>query len=325
MRRPRVKLDILITFLTIAAKRNIDEAAQEIGLSASGVRKQLDLLENALGTRLLEKVEGRLALTEDGELFYQDATKTIEQALLAEEQVRARQEIRNGHLIVGHSTNLPPKVIFAIVQLRIKDAHPVHIEHRSGLTTTTVRRVIDGSLHAGFGILPICAPELIVRMIYEEPLLVCVPIGHRFVAKPAISPQELSGEPFIAVSREPWPRRHQEIEEHFGDFGVTLPVVADAYSAREAVAYVEQKIGICLLPRSAIAGWPGVVAKPLSTRVLMRRCGVFIREDNRSPLMQKLIEASLQQSGEARLSRGQVPIRLTLAAREDPGKVKGIS
>jgi DNA-binding transcriptional LysR family regulator len=216
-------------------------------------------------------------------------------------------------------------VISAIVQLHIEVAHPVHIEHRSGLTTTTVRKVIDGSLHAGFGILPICAPELLVRVIYGEPLLVCVPIGHRFVSKPSISPQDFLGEPFIAVSREPWPRRHQEIEEHFADFGVALCVVADAYSAREAVAYVEQKIGICLLPRSSIAGWPGVVTKPLSTRVLMRRCGVFIREDNHSPLLQKLIEASLQQSGEARLSRGPAPIRLTLAAREDPGKVKGVS
>lgn len=325
MRRPKVKLDHLIALITVAEKHNIDDAASEMGLSGSGVRKQLDAIEEAFGVRLFEKIGGRLVLTEDGELFRENAVKAVGQALLAEEQVCARQAIRNHRLLVGHSTNLPPKLIAIIAQLRIEDGQPVHIEHRSGLTTTTVRGVIEGSLHAGFGILPIRAPELLVRMIYEEPLLVCIPLGHRFVTKPSISPQDFDGEPFIAVSREPWPGRHQEIEEHFGDFGVVLSVVADAYSATEALAYVEQKTGVCLLPGSSVAGRTGIVTKPLSTRVLMRRCGVFIREDNRSPLLQKLIEASLQLSGEARLKRGPVSIKLTVAARGEPGKMKGVS
>lgn len=42
MRRPRVKLDHLIAFLAVARHRNLDAAASELGLSVSGVRKQLD-------------------------------------------------------------------------------------------------------------------------------------------------------------------------------------------------------------------------------------------------------------------------------------------
>lgn len=38
MRRPKVKLDHLIALMTVAARRNIDDAADELGLSASGVR-----------------------------------------------------------------------------------------------------------------------------------------------------------------------------------------------------------------------------------------------------------------------------------------------
>jgi len=325
MRRPKVKLDNLAVFMTVADKHNIDDAASEMGLSGSGVRKQLDAIENTFGIRLFEKIGGHLVLTAEGELFYEDATRAVEQALLAEEQVYARQAIRNHHLVVGHSTNLPSKLIAAIAQLRIESDQPVHIEHRSGLTSTTVRKVIDGVLHAGFGILPIRSPNLLVRAIYEEPLVVCIPLGHRFAVKPAISPQHFDGEPFIAVSRDPWPERHHEIEEHFGDFGVVLTVVADAYSATEALAYVEHKTGICLLPASSVANWPGIAVKPLSTHVLVRRCGVFIREDNRSPFLQKLIEASLQQGDYLRLKRGPVSVTLPIAAKEEFRKVKGVS
>jgi len=122
MRRPKVKLDNLIAFMTVADKHNIDDAASEMGLSGSGIRKQLDAIEDTFGIRLFEKIGGRLVLTEDGECFYEDATKAVEQALLAEEQVCARQAVRNHHLLVGHSTNLPPRLIAAITQLRIDDA-----------------------------------------------------------------------------------------------------------------------------------------------------------------------------------------------------------
>jgi hypothetical protein len=61
------------------------------------------------------------------------------------------------------------------------------------------------------------------------------------------------GEPMIAVSREPWPERHQEIEDHCADQGLH-PIVADAYSAPEALAYVEEKTGNCLLPNPTVAG-----------------------------------------------------------------------
>ncbi|MDQ2835147.1 MAG: LysR family transcriptional regulator [Acidobacteriota bacterium] len=290
MRRPKIKLDNLVTFMTVAAKHSIDEAADELGLSASGVRRQLENIEEALGIRMFESGRGRLVLTEDGESFRDDARKAVDQVLLAEEQLAARRAIRNHHLVIGHSTNLPPKIIATINQLHIEDESPVHIEHRTGLTTTTVRGVIEGSLHAGFGLLPIRASELVVRTIFEEPLVVCMPTGHRLAVKPAISPSDLDGEPMIAVSRGPWPERHYEIEEHFSDFGVVPRIVVDAYSAPEAIAYVEQKVGICLLAGTSIGGHTGVIAKPLSTNVLKRRSGVFIREDNHSPLLQKLLE-----------------------------------
>jgi LysR family glycine cleavage system transcriptional activator len=77
MRRPKVKLDNLIAFMKVAAKRNVDDAAKELGLSASGVRKQLDIIENIFGIRLFEKIRDRLILTEDGDQFYEDAETAV--------------------------------------------------------------------------------------------------------------------------------------------------------------------------------------------------------------------------------------------------------
>lgn len=323
MRRPKVKLDNLTTFMTVAERHNIEDAANDLGLSASGVRKQIENIESTFGLRLFESSRGSLSLTDDGKLFYEDAKKAVDQALLAEEQVAARCAIRNRHLLVGHSTNLPPRLIAAIAQIKVEDPHPVRIEHRSGLTSTTVRGVIEGSLHAGFGILPIRAPELLIRTIYEEPLVACIPVGHRLASQFALSPPDFDGEPVIAVSREPWPARHQEIEDHFAGFGIALTIVADAYSAFEALAYVEQKVGICFLPGTSVVCESRVITKPFSTPALVRRCGVFIREDNRSPLLQKLLDESLQLNGTIYPKRGPVSASVEVAAWGKSRKVGG--
>ena len=317
MRRPKVKLDNLIAFMTVAAKHNIGDAADELGLSASGVRKQIENIEGTLGLRLFESSRGNLILTEEGKLFHEDAKKAVDQALLAEEQLAARREIKDHHLLVGHSTNLPSRLIAAIAQIQIEDVQPVRIEHRSGLTSTTVRGVIEGSLHAGFGILPIRAPELLIRTIYEEPLVACIPVGHRLASKPALSPPDFDGEPIIAIAREPWPERHREIDDYFAGFGIALRVTVDAYSALEALAYVDQKIGICLLPSSSVVCQPGVATKPFSPRGPLRRCGVFIREDNRSPLLQKLLDASLRMREGMYPKRGPVAAPAKITAWED--------
>ncbi len=55
MRRPKVKLDNLVAFLAVAEKRDINDAACEMGLSASAVRKHWMLSRTLLGFAFLKK------------------------------------------------------------------------------------------------------------------------------------------------------------------------------------------------------------------------------------------------------------------------------
>jgi DNA-binding transcriptional LysR family regulator len=77
--------------------------------------------------------------------------------------------------------------------------------------------------------------------------------------------------------------------------------VAEAFAPPEALTLVAQKVGICFMAGSSIVQRSGIVVRPLSTRVLMRRSAVIVREDNRSPLVQKFIEIVLEKVKAARL------------------------
>jgi DNA-binding transcriptional LysR family regulator len=300
MRRPKLKLDNLLAILTLAEERDFNRAADELDISVSALRKQVDAVQEAVGSRLFRRTKDGPILTEDGEVLRPAALKVIEDALLAEEKIRTYQLLKSHHLHVGHSTCLSPKLIALVNQLSIEDTPNVHIEHLSGRTSTIIPQVLEGTLHVGIGLLPIVHTALLVRPIYEEPILVCIPSSHRLAARPVIQPEDLEGEPIIAVGRQSLPALQKEVEDHFMEFGIELAVITDVLSPAEALACVAHKIGICFLSVTSAIVRPGVVARPVSSRLLTRKSGIFIREDNRAPLIQKLVDEVIRKAAALR-------------------------
>jgi len=126
-----------------------------------------------------------------------------------------------------------------------------------------VKGVSEGTLHAGFGHLPVQRTELLARVLFEEPLVVAMPARHPLALRPSLSPQDLAQEPFIAVFRHASPWMHEEIEKFFSGFGIARQIVGDAFGPPEPMTMVENRLGICLVGASTVAH-PGIVMKPLA-------------------------------------------------------------
>jgi len=119
--------------------------------------------------------------------------------------------------------------------------------------------------------------------------MLCIPPGHSLATKAEIHPEDLERQPIVAVGRNEIPALHEEIAEFYRGFGLEFYVVADAYTVTEALCLVEQRIGVCFLSRSAASLNRGIISKPLSSRILTRKSGVFVPEDNQHPLIRSFI------------------------------------
>lgn len=314
MRIPSLTIDVLVAVIALVERRTYALAGEELSLSASAVHKRVRTAEGLLGQRLFIGTDEGMSLTKDGQVFYADAVQAVEQALLAEERMKSFAELSAGHLLVGHSTYLPPKLLGFVMRLNSDLVTEMHIEHFPGLTASLAKRVVDGTLHAAFGDLSVTHPALLTRQLLEEPVVVCVPKAHPLALKPLVRFQDLDDVPVIAVAREPAPRQHREIEEYFEGTGVRLNVVADAFGPPEAIHMVEQNVGVCLLGASAV-GSPSIVSKPLPARTLTRKIGIYVREDNRHPALERFVGLVFSKVTERRQdSHGQMhpyPRRLT--------------
>ncbi len=300
MRIPQVTLEELVGVVALAQRKTLEAAAEVIGISRSGVSKRVRGANRALNTRLFIKTEGGMSLTEEGELFYPDALRVIEDAVLAEARTKALLELKAGRLLVGHSTHLPARLLAIIHKLEVDEPRGVKVIHRGGLTASLKQDVLEGTTHVAFGALPVAHPDLIVRQVFEEPLVVCMPSAHPLASRAVIRPQDLAGEIIIAVSRDPFPAVHEEVAAFFSSFGVELQVKLDAFGPPEALAMVEQRLGICLVAASAPAGRRGVVVKPLTPQGLTRKSGMFLRQDNTHPVVKRFVEIVLQRTAKLR-------------------------
>lgn len=209
----KIKMDGQIAVLAVAEKGSYAAAGKVLGIGTSAVRKQVEGVTAELGALLFQRVDNRLVPTEAGGIYIAEARESVRRARLGLDRVQALIRARTSDLRIGYSSHLSESFLDIVVRLQAKSAQPQEFD--SLLTCQVVSQVLQGRLHVGFGFLHVHQPELMMRSLVEEPLMVCLPSGHRLAAKQSIEPVDLQKEPMIAVARNPLPGRHKEIVEYF--------------------------------------------------------------------------------------------------------------
>jgi len=289
MRRLGITMDEQIAILAVADKGSFEAAGKYLGVGRSAVRKRVQSVENELGTSIFYSSGTRgMVPTEAGNLYLPQVRESIRHAWLGVDRVRAFSQAQFGHLLVAYSTYLNTRLLDVIRRL---DVRSIHVTRESLSTRQGVSGVLRGNLHAGFGILPILEPDISARLLFEEPLMACFPVGHRLAARSTVQLEDLEDESVVSVARKELPGRHQEIVSHFESHGVTLNFVADTYSHEEAVWLVTQGAGISLMTKfSASVCRYNVVVRPLSDRLLTVKSGIFTRRDNNQKPVQDFVD-----------------------------------
>jgi DNA-binding transcriptional LysR family regulator len=260
-------------------------------MTTSAVRKQIEGLSTEVGAPIFQRLGGRLKPTEAGDIYLPDIRESVRRARVGFDRVQSFVRAQAKDLRIGYSSHLPDKLLEAIVQLHPEGTGPSGRE--SLLTYQVVSRVLHGKLHVGFGFLPIHQSELLVRPLMEEPLMACLPTGHRLSGRPSIDVRELEDEPMIAVARRAVPNVHKEIAEYFEGEGISLRFVCDAYLPREAQWLVGRGVGLALMNRSvATPQRPDVVLRPLSTKFLTVKSGIFARRDHHVSYIKEFIDTA---------------------------------
>jgi len=242
----------LKTFAAVASTLNITRAARKVHLTQSSVSEQIQALEADLGARLFDRTRRGLRLTEAGQRLLDHATPLLAladeaKAAVADAVAEPRGSVTAGGLETLCATHVPPLLAsfgkaYPAIALALKSAG-------SGDLRAGVR---SGGLDIAFifGGPPV-ETELASETVAEESIAIIAPRGHRLVAKPAITPQDLDGERFLVTETGCVYRRM------FDDMVVAAraapPRIAGEFGSLAAIGrMVQAGAGCALVPRLAV-------------------------------------------------------------------------
>jgi DNA-binding transcriptional LysR family regulator len=288
MRRFNVKMDGQIAVLTVAEKGSFAAAGETLDVTTSTVRKQVEGFAAEAGTPIFERVGNRLVPTVAGGICLPEIRESVRHARLGINRVHAFVRAQAKDLRIGYSSCLSESLLDIIARLQPEGSIP---GLKSLLTQQVVSQVLHGKLHVGFGFLPIHQPDLVVRTLMQEPLVACLPAGHRLIARQSVEAEDLVSEPMIALARKALPGRHKEIVEYFEGEGVFLKFACDAYLPKEALWLVSRGLGVELMTRSsAVPLRPDIVLRPLSNQLLTVKSGLFGLRDLHTDYIKEYVE-----------------------------------
>lgn len=96
-----MELRVLRYFLVVAREENITRAAEMLHITQPTLSRQLTLLEEELGVKLLERGGRRIALTGEGVLLRRRAEELVALADKTEQELLCQSAELEGHISIG--------------------------------------------------------------------------------------------------------------------------------------------------------------------------------------------------------------------------------
>jgi DNA-binding transcriptional LysR family regulator len=200
---------MLQAFRTLARRRSVAQAADELHVTQSGLTQSVTALEKRLGTKLIVHTRTGLTLTKAGDSFYSDlldplaafstACTTIFGVGPDEQAVHVAFSLTTEHQIID-----PLRRNCEGTGLRLS-------LHR--MWTSDIPTAIEaGDIDIGFTRHPEAWGQLRVELLWNSPLVATVPVWHRLADRTEISIGELADETIVILPRRLSPGPYDVVE-----------------------------------------------------------------------------------------------------------------
>ncbi len=240
--------------ITIANKKNMTRAAEELYVSHSSLSQFLSKLEQELGTPLFFRAKGELTLTPAGELYVDAANQVI---AIQKQLYRNISSIhKRGHINVGTTSMFGLKILSEILP-EFNKIYPEYLIEVSELSLPACKKLlveenIDLAIMAAASLTPFEEYSTILR---EEEVLLALPKEHDFVKEnPSRSifaedvVEKLSKEPFIRSKRGSSIRA--VVDELFDQYDFNPAILLESNSISTTRDMIAKGAGMAFLAES---------------------------------------------------------------------------
>lgn len=236
-------------FVMVATELNFGRAARRLHMSQPPLSTAIRRLEQSVGAKLLDRTRHYVRLTPAGEIFLEEARRTIAQAQFA---IEAAQGVERGLTGVLRLSFVPSAALDFLpgVLQRFQDAYPAL---RLVLTADTTRREVE-ALHARTIDAAIIVPPLAdtvgldIAILRPATMVLAVPAGHPLAGKKSIALAALSREAFISFPFAEGKGFAGAVLAACHAAGFTPRIVQEASQMLTVLTLVASGLGVAVVP-----------------------------------------------------------------------------
>lgn len=182
----------------MARARNFTRAAAELNLSQSALSRAIRKLEDQIGQPLFERKPREVVLTDLGELLLERAKEILK---LVEDTFSLISESgRKGRIRLGAIPTIAPYFLPRLLS-RFAAQHPdVSVVVQEDTTENLLKRCSHGDIDIAILALPLIARHLETEVLFEEELLLVLPVSHPLATCEEITPDAIEKYPFVMLN-----------------------------------------------------------------------------------------------------------------------------
>jgi LysR family transcriptional regulator, hca operon transcriptional activator len=285
-----IELRHLRYFVAVADAGSLTVAAQrKLFTSQPSLSRQIRDLEDEVGAQLMTRSARGIELTPAGRAFLDQARSVLSQVETAADAARGIAHPAKPCFVIGFLTNheltwMPE--VFRILRDELPNIDVmISSQYSPPLATALVKGTVDAAFlrrEQGF-------PELAFRHLIKEPLVVVLPSDHRLAALKAISPTDLVGETFVAVSHTA-PVLRGVIDNYLKRSGIHITPAHEIDHVVMGMTLIASTRGVGLLPAYAQNFLTrSVTSRPLKGKTPTVDLVLGYKKSNKSPILKLLL------------------------------------
>lgn len=256
-----MELRVLKYFLMVAREENITRAAELLHVTQPTLSRQLSQLEDELGTKLFQRGQHGISLTEDGLLLRRRALEIVALADKTERELSHADDVLSGEITIGSGET---KNIRALIDMMaaFRKAHPeVTFDMYTAAADDIKDRLDRGLVDVGVVVEPVEISQYhFLRLPGNERAGVLLRTDSPLAEKAVIHPQDLIGTPLLMVKR---PYFQNELTNWFGAAYEQMEIVATYNLIYNAAIMVQNQMGVALCLELE-SRFDGLCFRPLS-------------------------------------------------------------
>jgi len=284
----------LQVFHTVAGVLSFTRAAEMLHMTQPAVTHQIRQLEEELNTRLFDRANNRISLTEAGEevLGYASGIMTLYAEM--EESIKAMTGNHTGLVTLGASTTIGEYLLPGLLGGFRERFPEVQIRLRVANTDTVVAMVADNALDLGIVEGTVENQLLMVEESLSDELVALMPPGHPLCESASVDVARLLEHDFI--QRESGSGTRSVVARWLSDNGIdenALNSPIELGSTEAIKGAVRAGVGISIVSRATIVNELSLgtlCARPLEPRLPRPFYFVRQRQKFRTHLMDELFQ-----------------------------------